>query len=80
MTRRTGVIYDLPLREDGDLVHIETCGWDDYIIFTKSKKHPTYNNLVSISRKDARELVQEWMKHIEESDDQDVLDSLEDEE
>lgn len=80
MSRTTGTIYDLAACEANDGVHVETCGWNEYIIYVKDGKNPELSALVRISRRAASILVRNWMEHIEAMDEQDHIEAMEAEE
>ena len=78
MTRPTGVIYSRPASEgrDGlrDGVHVETCGWNAYIVMVTDAMRGQ-NCMIVIHRRDAAKLVKEWMQHIDTMDEMDALEA-----
>lgn len=80
MSRTTGTVYDLVACEANDGIHVETCGWNDYIVFVKSEKTGGDGCMITISRRAASVLVRNWMAHIDEMDEQDHIEAMEAEE
>ena len=74
MTRPTGVIYDLAASEGHDGVHVETCGWNAYIVMTMDGLRGE-KCVAAISRRAAAKLVKEWMQHIDTMDEMDALEA-----
>ena len=74
MTRPTGVIYDLVASGGNDGVHVETCGWNAYIVMVTDGLRGE-KCTVAISRRAAALLVKEWMQHIDTMDEMDALEA-----
>ena len=74
MTRPTGVVYDLAPAKGCDGVHVETCGWNAYIVMVTDAMRDA-RCMVTISRRAAAMLVKEWMQHIDTMDEMDALEA-----
>lgn len=62
----TGVIFDFH-KHDKDVVHVETCGPNNYILHVMDRQTPPESCMVCISRDTAEDLCRALLIHIEKT-------------